>query len=94
MISQVNKDTIWETHDGCEIPLGMLDDIHIANILDFMKQIHGELIFDDPIYSFLLDLAKERGLEPESLDRAQIPYRNKNGKWEIFKDGKFMEVSK
>ena len=94
MITIYSEEYEWITHEGKKIKLKDLTDDHLANILHWKKECLGEEIWNDPLYDILLKMVKDRGLMPEYLDRAQIPYRNKRGKWEIFKDGVFMEVSK
>ena len=42
------------------------------------------LNFDSKLMLVIRELQKERGLKDEFMDRAQIPYKNPDGKWEIW----------
>ena len=85
------KKSIWTTNDGRRIPFNKLEDTHLANIINF---IGNSGCHSPNILKILKDIAKERGLKKEFLERAQIPYKNKNKKWEIynFKEHIFQEI--
>ena len=85
-----DENFIWTTHAGKQAPLKDLEDSHLANILDWWKQ--NDFEGENPLYPVVMKLIKERGLTQEYLDRAQIPYKNENDKWEICKDHQFIEV--
>lgn len=76
----LNNNSIWTTADGRKIKFKDLTDTHLANIIDFIKKTRGV----DEVSYYLEQLAFERGLKREFLERAQIPYKNKNNKWEIW----------
>lgn len=88
----LNDDTIWTTADGRKIKFKDLTDIHLANIIDFIKIGKGK----NEVSDYLEALAKKRGLSKSFLERAQIPYKNKKGKWEIFDFtlGSFLQLEK
>ena len=85
------KESIWTTHEGRRIPFDKLEDTHLANIINFIEKSECRSL---EVLIILKDISKERGLKKEFLERAQIPYKNKNNKWEIFnfKEHTFQEV--
>ena len=80
---------LWHTHEGKIIKIKDLSDSHLANIIDFIGDRHYQQWFK----LNLLRLAGERGLHKEFLDRAQIPYKNKKGNWEIHIENEFRSIS-
>ena len=82
-------ESIWMTHTKKRIKIKDLKDTHLANIIDFLKDMS-----DNKLSHQLIRLAVERGLTDKFLDRAQIPYKNENGNWEIYtKENRFEEIS-
>lgn len=76
----LSENTIWHTADGRNIKFKDLTDTHLANIVNFIKMTNGQT----EVSEFLKELAFKRGLKPAFLERAQIPYKNQRGKWEIW----------
>lgn len=76
----LNENTVWRTMDGRKIKFKDLTDAHLANIIDFIVRSRGR----DDVSRYLETLAVKRGLKVEFLERAQIPYKNKKDKWEIW----------
>jgi len=87
------KQSIWTTCDGRRIPYDKLEDTHLANIIDFIEKSKCPTF---EILTILKNIAKERGLKKEFLERSQIPYKNKYNKWEIynFKNHTFQKIEK
>lgn len=85
------RETIWTTHDGRRRALGELEDTHLANLIQYMSKM---LVYKPSLLKLLKDIAKERGLKQEFLERSQIPYKNKHNKWEIynFEEHTFQEI--
>lgn len=76
-IKKITKNSYWTTADGKKIKYKDMEDTHIANILYSFPNNHS-------VNKVLLRIAKERGLTHGFLDKAPYPYKNKDGKWEIW----------
>ena len=91
----ITKNSIWHDHFGRSTPLKDLEDRHLANIIDYLKNLRP--FGYKEILKVLRSIAKDRGLSTKFLGRSQIPYKNQYGRWEIW-DGKnsdsFIEISK
>lgn len=75
----ITRRTIWKTHDRRQIPLNELEDTHLANILHWIWK-HPD-IYPIELLRVLQDMALDRGLSQAFLDRAEIPWKNADGKW-------------
>jgi len=59
--------------------------ISVENLEKLLDVKDNEFIdFDIKLMLVIKELQKERGLKQEFMDRAQIPYKNPRGKWEIW----------
>lgn len=87
----ITENDIWQTHFGDRIKLKDLSDTHLANVIDYVSKIRS---YNTELISVLKQIQKDRGLKDEFINRSQIPYKNPNGKWEIFDFEKreFIEV--
>lgn len=86
------KDTLWTNIHGKRTRLKNLDDSHIANLINWTEKYEYSVGFIKVLY----DIAKDRGLTKEYLNKAQIPYKNPKGNLEIWDFDKHtvIEVSK
>ena len=96
----ITQDDLWWCHDGRQIKLKDLKDTHLSNIIHYVQQTWESYYskkYKNELLKVLKEIVKERGLTTKFLDRSQIPYKNENGKWEIW-SGKnvndFIEVEK
>ena len=88
----LDENIFWKTADGRQIRFKNLTDTHLANIIDFIKRGIGK----NEVSDYLETLAKKRGLSNSFLERAQIPYKNRKGKWEIwsFTSNNFLQIER
>lgn len=75
----LDENTIWRSHDGRKTALKDLEDTHLANIIGHLRT--RRFPGDDMIEPVLLRIAASRGLTQAFLDRAEIPYRDSEGRW-------------
>lgn len=92
MISQtvVDRDLVWTSVHGIKTKIKDMDDAYLANLYDYLKHRSkkpvdlGRWRFDKELMAVIEVLRKERGLETTFMKRAQIPYKNPAGRWEIW----------
>ena len=71
------KDPVWESSDRRKLPVRAIEDTHLANII-----YHCRVLKYHPNIIFMFECeAQDRGLTPEFLARAPIPFRRVNGTW-------------
>jgi len=83
----IDRNFIWESCHGVKTKIVDMDDTYLANLYDFLKNRSRYIFtkdFDTKMMEVIKELQEERGLKSEFMDRAQIPYKNPNGKWEIW----------
>ena len=96
----ITKDDLWWCHDGRQIKLKDLEDIHLSNIIHYVQQtwkIYYSEEYKNELLKVLNEIVAERGLTSKFLGRSQIPYKNENNKWEIWNEknpNDFIEVEK
>ncbi len=76
-----NRNEIWQSYDGQRRKIRDLEDSHVANIIDFLQQSRPNAT---KLIETMQTELEIRGLKQEFADRAQIPYKNQYGKWEIW----------
>ena len=73
---------VWTSIYGVKTKLKDMDDTYIANLRDYLVKRNW---YHDKLIVIVIDkLIKKRGLKKGFLDRAQIPYKNPHGLWEIW----------
>lgn len=78
------KESDWTNIHGITKKLKDLDDTHLANLVQFIRiYCYGNNGFIE-LLDVLKRIQKDRGLSNAFMDRSQIPYKNPNGKWEIW----------
>ena len=78
------KESEWRSWHGIATKLKDLDDTYLANLYQYaQKYLMRSNVFVQ-LVAVLKEIQKERGLEDDFMERAQIPYKNPNGKWEIW----------
>lgn len=82
--NKITENTIWVgMYKSCK--LKELDDSHLANTIQFIeKRCKDVQVYPKELLEVLYKLAKKRGLKKDFLERAQIPYINPEGEWEIW----------
>jgi hypothetical protein len=76
-----DRNFVWHTLDGRAIPVRCMTDVHLANVIHYIK---GSLPASDrkrALLKMLRDEAKFRGLKQSFLDSAPIPWQDPDGKW-------------
>jgi hypothetical protein len=76
-----SKFTVWTTLDGRSIPIYLLSDVHLANIIHFVKKSLPKSERTKQMLQVLKQEAKDRGLKQAFLDSAPIPWQNVDGSW-------------
>lgn len=81
-----SRDTIWYTNDGKAIAVRDLEDTHLANLIRFLHEspYHDEWKRKGEFINVLMDEVQARGLLPQFLDRAPIPYKDEQGNWRLW----------
>lgn len=77
--SEYNRDTLWGTVDGRQIPIRCMTDTHLANTINHLN-VNREW-YDEQLMEVLLKEALDKGLSKEFLDSAPIPWQDVDGKW-------------
>ena len=62
----------------------VVKDFNSAEDDEWRETLNNITSFDIKLMLVIQEVQKERGLKREFMDRAQIPYKNPNGKWEIW----------
>jgi hypothetical protein len=83
-----DRDTEWGCQDGRWIKIRDLEDTHLANIIKHLE-IYG---YNDGLRDVMIEEAVARGLKPEFLERAHIPYKNSEGKWMLWSTEKRNDI--
>jgi len=95
---RISENTVWTSAHGVCTKIKDMDDSYLANLRDYLNQRHGAYSWscDAKLIKVIDKLAKKRKLKKEFFQRAQIPYKNPRGKWEIWDFKRFcpMEISK
>lgn len=75
---------LWGTADGRLIPIGLLTDTHLANII-YHTKLNANCYPDSrELATLLLKEARSRKLSKAFLDTAPIPWQDNDGKWKRF----------
>lgn len=64
---------------GDVAPLNELEDSHLANIILHVRTYHR--FYDTTIVTVCEEILLSRGIDPMFNKLAQIPHKNKEGKW-------------
>ena len=62
----------------------VIEEFNNAEDDEWRKTLERITSFDIKLMLVIQEVQKERGLTKGFMDRAQIPYKNPNGKWEIW----------
>lgn len=76
------QEIIWHCHDGRQLKIREIDDAHLANIIKFVDYYSNR--YPAHILPAMKEEAARRKLQQGFLQRAEIPYKNKDGKWQIW----------
>lgn len=77
MTRTITEDTRWVTYDDRVIPLKDLEDIHLANLIKWVKE--HPLDYPVQLLQVLHEIAEKRGLTEEFLAGAEYPYKDRDG---------------
>ena len=75
-----NCDTKWGTYDGKFVKVRDMEDAHVANLI---KHLHIYK-YNGRMLRLMLEEASLRGLTVDFLDRAHIPFKDKEGNWMLW----------
>jgi hypothetical protein len=76
----------WGTYDGRRLKIGKVEDMHLANIIQWVREGTRSFALDT-----LLELEREaeiRNLKSEFLKGAPYPHKNDDGEWIQFINGR------
>jgi hypothetical protein len=78
---QYDSDTQWKTLDGRSIPIRCLTDVHLANVIYFVKNTLPASARRNQLLKALRKVANTRGLKRAFLDAAPMPWQDVDGQW-------------